>query len=63
MATNVEMKIRIHAEHLRKCLLSRNSGLVFREILASLSDEGLVRKYEEHHARQVAFAREQNANG
>jgi hypothetical protein len=56
------MKIRIHAEHLRKRLLSKNPGEMFRDILSRLTDEELVLKYEEHHTRQLNYVRERSTN-
>jgi hypothetical protein len=59
---NEALRTRIHAEHLRKRLLSRNNGIVFREILSQISDADLVKESEQHHARQVVFAREDAAS-
>jgi hypothetical protein len=58
-----ELKTRIHAQQIRRRLLGRNNGVFFREVLAQLSDEELVRLAEEHHAQAIAFAREKNVNG
>jgi hypothetical protein len=57
-----ELKIRIHAQQIRKRLLGRNNGSFFREMLTQLSDKELVKLAEEHHARSIAFAREQNTH-
>jgi hypothetical protein len=58
-----ELKIRIHAQQIRRRLLARNNGTYFREALAQLSDEEVVKLAEEHHVQSIAFAREQNADG
>lgn len=49
-----KLAIRLQARHIRARLSAHNSGERFQEILASLSDEELVAKDAEHHARAVA---------
>jgi len=50
MPTNVA----VHANHIRKTLLSRNGSPTFRKILNALSNEELVQRDAEHHFLQVA---------
>ena len=51
--------ITIHATHIRKRLLAKNGSPYFRETLADLSDEELVRMDRENHERKISWVSEQ----
>jgi len=58
---NAERNIRIRATHIRQRLLARNGSPYFRQTLARLSDEELVRLDHEQHQRKVKWVTEQSA--
>jgi hypothetical protein len=61
--SNQEMTTRIRARHIRERLLSRHGACTHvRRVLEQLTDAELLGMAAEHHAQQVAFAREQKAN-
>jgi hypothetical protein len=54
-----ETSVRIRAAHIRKRLRAKNGSPYFRQTLAALSDEELVRMDAEHHARKLQWVSEQ----
>jgi hypothetical protein len=57
----LSQNIRIRASLIRKRLVGRNSGEMFREILASLTDQELCEKEDRHHEETIQW-RTQNRN-
>jgi hypothetical protein len=47
--------IRMQAAHLRRTLLSRNTGPTFANVLAALGDDELVQMDASHHNWKVAY--------
>jgi hypothetical protein len=54
-----DTRIRIQASHIRRRLLSRNNSPYFRNTLAALADEQLVKMDAEHHTRKLQWVSEQ----